>query len=406
MTDITDCYARVRAFTERLAEPLEPEDMVVQTMPDVSPTKWHLAHTTWFFETFVLRRADPAYEPYHPRFEELFNSYYQSVGPQYPRPRRGLLSRPTVDEVRRYRAHVDAEMTHRLDGGELDAMLGVIELGLAHEEQHQELVLTDIKHVLAENPLHPPYVARAHAPLDAPDALDWIAFDGGLREIGFEGRGFAFDNESPRHSVYLAPFEIASRPVTNGEYIAFIEDGGYATHRHWHSEGWSRVQDQKWGTPLYWEERDGTFWHYTLEGAREVDPSEPVCHLSFFEASAYAAWAGARLPTEAEWEVASEGRAIDGTFVDGGEFHPTRARDGDWFGQVWEHTSSSYAPYPGYRPFEGALGEYNGKFMCNQYVLRGGSCFTSRSHMRRTYRNFFPADARWQMTGLRLARDA
>ena len=406
MTEISDRYARVRAFTERLAEPLEPEDMVVQTMPDVSPTKWHLAHTTWFFETFVLRRSAQGSDPYDPRFEELFNSYYQSVGPQFPRPRRGLLSRPTVDEIRRYRAHVDAEMTHRLDRGELDALLDVIEVGLAHEEQHQELVLTDIKHVLAENPLRPPYVARTHDPTEPADPLRWLGFDGGLREIGFEGRGFAFDNESPRHKVYLAPFEIASRLVTNAEYIAFIEDGGYETHQNWHSEGWARVQAEGWRAPLYWERRDGSWWHYTLEGMREVDPNEPVCHVSFFEASAFAAWAGARLPSEAEWEVASEGATIDGTFVDGFELHPTRARTGDWFGQVWEHTSSDYAPYPGYRPFEGALGEYNGKFMCNQYVLRGGSCFTSKTHVRRTYRNFFPTHARWQMTGLRLARDA
>jgi ergothioneine biosynthesis protein EgtB len=399
-------YAEVRAFTEALCAPLAPEDMVLQSMPDASPTKWHLAHTSWFFETFLL--AEP--QPFDLAYAVLFNSYYNGVGEQFPRSRRGLLSRPTVDTVRRYRAWVDERVQARIDAGLDERALEVLEVGLQHEEQHQELLLTDLKHAFSVNPLRPAYQPEpatepAEASPDPAPPLRWRRYDEGLRQIGHAGPGFCFDNEHPRHRVFLEAFEIALRPVTVGEYRAFVEDGGYRRHELWHSEGWALVQERGWSGPLYWEPGGQAF---TLAGRRPLHDAEPVCHVSWFEASAYASWAGARLPTEAEWEVASADAGAPGEFADTRRFHPAPVEDvGGWtgmFGDTWEWTASPYTPYPGYAPLPGALGEYNGKFMCNQYVLRGGSCATRRRHVRPTYRNFFPADARWQFSGIRLAR--
>ena len=377
-------YPLIRKDTGRLAAPLTPEDCALQSMPDASPVKWHLAHTTWFFETFVLQRFAVRYAPFHPGFRYLFNSYYNTVGEQYPRPQRGLLSRPALDEVLAYRAHVDERMRAMLDGPTLgDEALGLVELGLHHEQQHQELILADVKHLLSLNPLEPAYAADGAHPAAAAAPLEWRARDGGVADIGHDGTGFAFDNEQPRHRVLLAPFEIASRPATSGEYLAFVEEGGYRRPELWLSEGWAVAQAQRWEAPLYWRHRDGEWHEFTLAGARPLDADRPVSHLSHFEADAFARWAGARLPTEFEWEHAAGAG-----------------------GEVWEWTSSSYGPYPGYRPAAGAVGEYNGKFMSNQYVLRGSSCATPAGHARRTYRNFFPSGARWQFSGVRLARDA
>ena len=423
--DLADRYRRVRAFTEELCRPLAVEDHVIQSMPDASPTKWHLAHTSWFFETFVLSVADPVYRGLHPLYGYLFNSYYEAVGERHCRPRRGQLSRPTVEEVREYRRHVDRHLLALLDRatqGERPDWVSLVELGLHHEQQHQELILTDIKHAFQANPLRPGYATGASpltpAPLPAGErglpgervVSGWIAYPAALREIGHDGRGFAFDNESPRHPEWVGAFDLASRPVTNGEWLAFMADGGYARPQLWLSEGWKNVTGQAWEAPLYWERRDEEWWTMTLSGMRPVDVEEPVSHVSYYEADAYAQWAGARLPTEAEWEVAAEECAVEGNFVESRAFHPRAAVDGgangprQMFGDVWEWTRSAYLPYPGFRPLAGALGEYNGKFMCNQFVLRGGSCATSRTHIRRTYRNFFPPDARWQFSGVRLAR--
>ena len=411
--DLAQRYRAVRALTDRLAAPLSAEDCAIQSMPDVSPTRWHLAHTTWFFETFVLADAESAYRPFHPDVHHLFNSYYHSLGNPFPRARRGLLSRPSLDEVRAYRAQVDERMQAVLARG--DARLApVVELGLNHEQQHQELLLTDIQHVLSVNPLAPAYARAVPAPATPPPALAWLPFPAGVREIGHAGAGFAYDNESPRHRVFVEPFELGSRLVNNGEFLAFLEDGGYRRHDLWLSLGWDRVRAEGWEHPLYWTKKDARWWRFSLHGLLPLDLREPVSHLSLFEADAYAAWAGARLPTEAEWEVASEGVPVAGNLLalDGSSAlrprPPARADAGahalQLFGDVWEWTSSAYAPYPGFRPWDGSLGEYNGKFMCNQYVLRGGSCATPADHVRRTYRNFFPPEARWQFAGLRLAR--
>ena len=410
-------YQHVRGFTEALCQPLTTEDYVIQSMPDTSPAKWHLAHMSWFFETFVLAPAIPDYRPPHPMYRYLFNSYYVGAGERYCRPKRGLLSRPTVAEVYQYRAHVDAHMIallERLDASPCAQLAAVVELGIHHEQQHQELLLTDIKHVFSVNPLRPAYAAPGDLRVkgDATSTLDWRPYPEALVWIGHAGEGFAFDNEGPRHRVFVEAFQLATRLVTAGEYLAFIEDGGYARPDLWLSEGWATVQAQEWQAPLYWEQVDGDWWVMTLAGMRPVEASEPVCHVSYYEADAYARWADARLPTEAEWETASGDADPAGNFVEGHAWHPLPVRSAaapgalnQLFGDVWEWTQSPYTPYPGYRPIAGALGEYNGKFMCNQLVLRGGSCATAQTHIRPTYRNFFPAPARWQFTGIRLARD-
>jgi len=385
-------------------------------MDDVSPTKWHLAHTSWFFEEFLLGKELADYRPFHPGFGYLFNSYYQQVGAMHPRPRRGLLSRPTVDEVLRYRSHVDEGMGRLLAGASpvtrkrLDP---VVELGLQHEEQHQELILTDIKHVLSCNPLRPAYRESPPPSESTPAEAGWVAFEGGLVEVGHEGPGFAFDNEFPRHKAWLEPFRLASRLVTNAEYLEFLQDGGYARPEFWLSDGWETVRREGWQAPLYWNRSSAGWEIFTLSGMRPLDPSAPVCHVSFFEADAFARWKGCRLPTEAEWECAAAERPVEGDFRESGFLHPrpTRGRDGEaspaqLYGDVWEWTASPYSPYPGYRPASGAIGEYNGKFMCNQFVLRGGSCVTPSDHVRATYRNFFYPHCRWQFMGLRLAADA
>ncbi|MEE9607674.1 MAG: ergothioneine biosynthesis protein EgtB [Myxococcota bacterium] len=411
--DLASRYRSVRAFTERLCDPLSPEDCTVQSMEEASPAKWHLAHTSWFFETLLLEREAPGYRPFEPRFRLLFNSYYNSVGEQYARPKRGLLTRPTLEQVFAYRAHVDRHVLAVLaKGPDLAAEVAeFVELGLHHEQQHQELILTDIKHVLAQNPLHPAYHDRPVEPANEPDPLRWHGYDEGLHWIGHDGRSFSFDSERPRHRAFVHAFELGSRPVTNGEFLEFVEDGGYERSEHWLSDGWALVQRERWQVPLYWQGRDGDRSVVTLAGLRELSAHEPVSHVSYYEADAFARWAGARLASEAEWEIAASQAPIQGNFVESGRLHPAAATgSGDpplqLFGDVWEWTSSAFAPYPGYRPLTGALGEYNGKFMCNQLTLRGGSCATSRSHIRSTYRNFFFPDARWQFSGIRLARDA
>ena len=418
-TSLAQRFRQVRSFSETLCRPLQTEDFVVQSMPEVSPTRWHLAHTTWFFETFVLKAAEPSYAPFDPVYEALFNSYYNSVGEQFPRPRRGLLTRPTVDEVLVYRRHVDelvVEYLAQAESGRDDELLRVVELGMHHEQQHQELMLTDIKHVLSCNPLFPAYDStRADRRVDLevrPTKVRWHTYDEQLAEIGHLGDGFAFDNESPRHKVFLHDYQLAGRLVTNGEFLKFLEDGGYQTPQLWLSAGWHEIQQQDWNSPLYWHHRDGAWLQFTLAGLQPIDPAEPVCHVSYFEADAFARWAGARLPTEAEWEFAAADLPLEGNFADARSFHPqpcVSPQDADgipqqMFGDVWQWTASQYTAYPGYSPPAGALGEYNGKFMCNQFVLRGGSCATVRSHLRVTYRNFFPPEARWQYTGIRLAK--
>jgi len=382
-------YREVRARTLELTAPLSPEDCALQSMPDASPAKWHLAHTTWFFETFVVAPRDQDYVAFDPAFKVLFNSYYNGIGDKHPRPERGLLSRPSLAAVLAYRAHVDRAMLACCEAAAHDASLAaLIELGLSHEQQHQELILTDILHLMSRHPTHPalyPAGARkSHRPAD----VEWTAFPAGISHVGHAGSGFAFDNETPRHRVWLDAFELASRPVTNREFIAFIDDDGYRRPDLWLSLGWDTVVAQEWIAPLYWERHDAGWRAFTLQGMLDVEPDAPVSHISMFEADAYARWAGARLPTEFEWETAMSS--------------PRAPRWGD----VWEWTSSSYAPYPGFRAAAGAIGEYNGKFMCNQYVLRGGSIATPPGHARPTYRNFFPAEARWQWSGVRLARGA
>lgn len=408
-------YATVRRWSNSLCETLEPEDCCIQSMPDVSPTRWHLAHTTWFFETFILA-SQPGYKPSQAEFSYLFNSYYNAIGEQYPRARRGLLSRPTVAQVFAYRREIDDHMLRLLssDGFDPRGSLGErLELGLHHEQQHQELMLTDIKHVLSSNPMFPTYRSAKFQSTPVP-ASGWSVFEDGIYEIGHKGNGFAYDNEGPRHRVFLEAFQINNRLVTCGEYLGFIDDDGYERPELWLSQGWTQVREQDWRAPLYWQRAGDQWQEFTLAGVQPLDRERPVCHLSYFEADAFARWTGARLPTEAEWEVASENVPIQGNWADrlvaaDLAIHPAaipneESLPAQMFGTVWQWTASPYTAYPGYRAAEGALGEYNGKFMCNQFVLRGGSCATPSNHIRRTYRNFFPPEARWQFAGLRLTK--
>jgi ergothioneine biosynthesis protein EgtB len=408
-------YNKVRAFSRKLAKPLTREDYVVQSMPDVSPTKWHLAHTSWFFEAFILSKTEKKYKSLHPQYNFLFNSYYVQVGERHSRPKRGLISRPTVDEVYEYREYVDKNMNKvlkNLDDKKFAKIAKVIEIGIHHEQQHQELIVTDIKHVLSENPLYPTYKKSAGKKGKKKiSSAGWINFDGGIYTIGNEGDNFGYDNEFPPHKTYLEPFSLSSRLVTNGEYLEFLNDGGYSKPELWLSDGWNTVSSNDWKSPLYWIKKGGRWHHFSLGGLKELDLSQPVCHISFYEAEAFSRWAGARLPSEFEWEIASKDIKIAGNFVDNGNFHPVSTESGNsnlsqMYGDVWEWTRSPYLSYPGYETPPGALGEYNGKFMCNQMVLRGGSCATSKSHIRNSYRNFFPPDARWQFMGLRLSKDA
>ncbi len=416
---LQSAYDRIRRQTLALCEPLQADDYGVQSMPDVSPPKWHLGHTSWFFEEFILLPNQRGYRRREQAYGFVFNSYYENVGARVDRARRGLLSRPTLAEVLRYREQVDHEIRRYLDQCPDDSrQLSVLELGLHHEQQHQELLVTDFKHILACNPLQPAYRPRApqlrdgpaRRPLEARPAR-WLEYPGGTVEVGAAERGFAFDNEKPRHQALLKPFELQDRLVTQGEYLAFIRDGGYGDARLWLSDGWATVRRNGWNAPLYWENAPDSPHAMTLQGLEPIDPAAPVTHLSYYEADAYARWAGARLPTEAEWERAALAHAEQGlergNFMDSGALEPRAAApsNAQFFGDAWEWTSSAYLPYPGFEAVEGALGEYNGKFMCNQMVLRGGSCATPRGHIRPSYRNFFPPDCRWQFSGIRLARD-
>jgi ergothioneine biosynthesis protein EgtB len=406
--DLLTRYEQVRAWSLRLAEPLSAEDQMVQSMPDASPTKWHLAHTTWFFETFLLSEYLPGYKPFDPSYRTLFNSYYKKLGSHPIRSTRGTFSRPALSTILKYRQFVDdaiVDLFSKKLHKKADALL---QLGINHEQQHQELILTDIKHAFWSQPLQPAYQSGKPSAV-APAALNWVQFDGGTYSIGHVGPDFAFDNESPNHEVLLQPFRLASRLVTNGEFLRFMEDGGYQRPELWLSEGWDTVCQLRWSHPLYWEKKEDHRWRqFTLSGMRPLELHEPVCHVSYFEADAYARWAGARLPREEEWEVAAQSVPLEGNFAESSRFAPSASPGGrltQLFGDLWEWTASPYVAYPGFRPAAGAVGEYNGKFMCNQFVLRGGSCVTPRSHMRATYRNFFPAHARWQFTGIRIAAD-
>lgn len=420
VSPLLDRYRDVRQLTRTICEPLETEDYVVQSMPDASPTRWHLAHTTWFFETFLLKPHLDGYLPSSESFEFLFNSYYNSVGKPYPRDKRGLLTRPTVDQVWQYRDAVDGAVT-QLFAEEVSPRSDIaklLELGLHHEQQHQELMLTDLKHMLSCNPLHPRYkprqpVLEVHPGLavDAASAsVGWAEYEGGKHLFGYDGEGFHFDNEVPRFEQLVQDFELQDRLVTNREYLEFVQGRGYERPEHWLSMGWAAVEASSWTAPLYWLDLNGDWHEFTLHGLKKLDLDAPVSHVSYFEADAFARWSGSRLPTEFEWERVASELSPCGNFAETQIFHPVCADTSvdlhprQMFGDVWEWTSSQYSAYPGYRPPPGALGEYNGKFMCNQFVLRGGSCATSESHIRSSYRNFFPPQARWQFTGIRLAR--
>ena len=411
-------FEEVRSTTLELTKPFSAEDQMLQSMPDASPAKWHLAHTTWFFETFVLSDHVRGYKPFEPRYKQLFNSYYKQLGLHPYRGSRGLMSRPSLNEVHAYRAWVDNAMERHFDQLTEGGAASLIELGVHHEQQHQELILTDIKHALWSMPLRPegagrdlspPNPARGSLPgLGSQASSRWIGMDGGIHQIGHSGEGFGFDNEGPCHEVLVESFLIASRPVTSGEYLDFLRDDGYRRPELWLSDGWDTVCAQGWNSPLYWELYDGTWLEFTFDGLRELDPAAPVCHISYFEADAFARWSGARLPREEEWEIAARAAGLEhsGAFLEHRTFHPLPApsENPQWFGNVWEWTASPYVAYPGFTPAAGPVGEYNGKFMCNQLVLRGGSCATPRSHVRATYRNFFPPPARWQFMGIRLAK--
>lgn len=398
-------YRDIRNTTLHITAPFSAEDLMLQSMPDASPAKWHLAHTTWFFETFILSPYVSGYKPFDARFKQLFNSYYKQLGSHPHRGARGLMSRPGLDEIRAYREHVDQAMSRYLEVPD-ERTAALIEVGLNHEQQHQELILTDIKHALWSMPLRP---ARIDGPrtLKNTEPLEWMEFEGGIREVGYDGPGFSFDNEGPRHQVLLNPFKLASRLVTNAEYLEFMNDGGYRRPDLWLSDGWDTVCAQGWKSPFYWEEHDGRWLDFSYDGMRELDLSAPVCHVSYYEADAFAHWSNARLPREEEWEISAAQASGKGTFLDSGKLRPQPASGKglqQMFGDVWEWTASPYVAYPGFKPAAGAIGEYNGKFMCNQFVLRGGSCATPESHIRASYRNFFPPHVRWQFMGIRLAK--
>ncbi|MEQ9454365.1 MAG: ergothioneine biosynthesis protein EgtB [Phycisphaeraceae bacterium] len=405
-------YVASRAASDNLCKGLEPEDLVIQSMSEVSPLKWHLAHTTWFYEQFVLEPRTPNYHWYHEQYPFLFNSYYQTVGPMHCRAERGLLSRPTVQEVYAYRKAIDHRIAELLDSirdEDLPSLAGIMELGRHHEQQHQELILTDIKHIFSSNPLMPAYHPEQPPAHQATRDQAWVPITGGRHVIGHANQDFCFDNEQPRHEVLIQSFELADRLVTNAEFQGFIDDGGYQRHDLWLSMGWDAVNKHNWTSPLYWFRQSNRWMEYALNGPRPLHDHEPVSHISYFEADAYARWAGHRLPTEAEWETAAQHTQVNGNLAEQRHYHPVPADDApglrQMFGDTWEWTASPYTAYPGYKPHSGAIGEYNGKFMCNQYVLRGGSCATPASHIRHSYRNFFYPDTRWQFTGLRLARD-
>jgi ergothioneine biosynthesis protein EgtB len=412
-------FHHVRAQTESICEPLESEDFVVQSMPDASPLRWHLAHTTWFFETFILREYSEScsmrYEPLDDRYRDLFNSYYNHVGKPFERAKRGVLSRPTVSEVLEYRNHVDHSIKQLLKKASPDQFARISRLmllGIHHEQQHQELMITDLKHAWSHSPLFPQLVSPVDAAsVDSVEAIKWIGFDEGIYEIGYGGNEFHFDNEAPQHRFFAESFEIAHRLATCGDYLEFIAAGGYQKPEYWLSMGWEFVNQNSVEAPLYWWKENGQWYCYTLAGVRPVDLNEPLTHISYFEADAFAKWSGCVLPSEQQWEIAANSAAIEGTFLESNQFHPQQIKAAGegaeflgLFGSTWQWTSSQYVAYPGYCAPPGAIGEYNGKFMCNQFVLRGGSCATPRSHIRRSYRNFFPPETRWQFTGLRLAR--
>jgi len=402
-------FNKIRSQTKLLAGRLSAEDQCVQSMPNASPTKWHLAHTTWFFETFILKNNSKEYREYNADFNFLFNSYYEQIGERHARDSRGVLTRPSVKEVVNYRDYVDSEMKKYLERGLKEDELELVTLGLHHEQQHQELILTDVKHLLSCNPTNPAYFNSACRGNTAFFDLDWIQLDGGLIDLGSDGDEFIFDCEGPSHKHWLEPYHLASRPITNGEYIEFINDGGYKRPELWLSDGWAAVKKLNWQSPLYWENIDGIWSSFTLSGLGPIKYEAPVCHVSHFEADAYARWAGCRLPTEAEWENAAKAIKIEGNFVESEAYDPlpTSATGlSQLYGDVWEWTTSPYVPYPGFKTAEGAVGEYNGKFMSGQMVLRGGSCVTPQNHIRCTYRNFFYPQDRWQFSGFRLAKNS
>jgi ergothioneine biosynthesis protein EgtB len=410
--ELKERYLKVRSFTEKLCEPLKPEDFVVQPVTDVSPPKWHLAHTTWFFETFILKEFHNKYKLFNTSYNYLFNSYYESIGDRLLRSHRGNLTRPVFEEILEYRAYVDYHVGNLLDNPCTDEKLCyLIELGLQHEQQHQELIITDIKFIFGHNPVFPIYISDGRTPPRPKRSAEprFLDIPAGVYEIGFQGNGFSYDNEAPRHKAYVNSFRIMNRLVTNEEFLEFINDGGYKDFRHWHLEGWELIKCKNWESPMYWMKKNNNWCEYTLQGLKPLVPDAPVTHISFYEAAAYASWKGKRLPTEAEWEAAADflQQPVSGNFIESGVFHPM-AKIGDtmqMFGDCWEWTYSAYHPYPGYKRQPGALGEYNGKFMINQIVLRGGSCATPASHIRKSYRNFFHPDKRWQFSGIRLAEN-